>query len=218
MTRGGQAGRDGTWRVAGFVASALLHAVLLACLLHYAARDMPAYDQPPPLQVVLITPSRLDRDRETPRPVRRRVVARTSDALSIPPGSSLSSMSNITPSRPNGTAVADVGLEGAAPEAAAQGAGGLAASGREALRGLGGCNRPTFSRQERERCEAERWAGVAPATARLNLDPSGRFAKDPTPYLVRRPEKGCRLRMTGEADARGDDQNVRAGVTCVKRF
>lgn len=217
MTRGGQAGRGGTWRMAGFVASALLHAVLLAYLLHYAARDMPAYDQPPLLQVVLVTPSRSDGDRETNRPVRRRVATRI-DALPTPPRSSLSSLSNIAPSGPNGTAVADVGLEGAGPEVAAQGAGGLAANGREALRGLGGCNRPAFSRQECERCEAERWAGVAPATARLNLDPSGRFAKDPTPYLVRRPEKGCRLRMTGEADARGDDQNVRAGVTCVKRF
>jgi len=86
------------------------------------------------------------------------------------------------------------------------------------LRGLRNCDRPTFTRQERERCEAERWAGVAPVAPRLNLDPSGRYAKDPTPYLVRRPEKGCRARMTGEVDARGDDENVRAGVTCVKRF
>jgi hypothetical protein len=83
---------------------------------------------------------------------------------------------------------------------------------------LRNCDRPTFTRQERERCEAERWAGAAPGAARLNLDPSGRYAEDPTPYLTRRPEKGCRIRMTGEADARGDDGNVRAGVTCVKRF
>ena len=209
-------GRAGTWRVAAFVASAILHAVLLAYLLHYAARDMPAYDQPPPLQVVLITPP--DRDRETDRPVRRRVVARTSDARLIPPRSPLSSMSDIAPSGPNGTAVADVGSEGATPEGAAQGANGLAARGRETLRGLGGCGRPTLTRQERDRCEAERWASVAPVAPRLNLDPSGRYAKDPTPYLSRRPEKGCRLRMTGDADARGDDENVRAGITCVKRF
>jgi len=60
---------------------------------------------------------------------------------------------------------------------------------------------------------------VAPADPRLNLDPSGRYTKkNLEPYLSRPPEKGCRARLTGETDVRGDDENLRAGVTCVKRF
>jgi hypothetical protein len=91
-----------------------------------------------------------------------------------------------------------------------------AAQGRPALRGLRGCDLAT--REARERCEVERWSRAAPVAPRLNLDPSGRYAKDPEPFLLRRPKDGCRARMGGDVDARGDDSNVRAGVTCVVPF
>jgi hypothetical protein len=75
-----------------------------------------------------------------------------------------------------------------------------------------------MTRQERERCDAERWARVAPAAPRLNLDPAGRYARNLEPFLSRRPKDGCRARLAGDVDARGNDMNARAGVTCVVPF
>lgn len=117
----------------------------------------------------------------------------------------------MTPSSP-GEGVAPLASGGAPSQAD------LTAKGRQALRGLGGCDRVTMTREERERCEAERWARVGQASPRLNLDPSGRYAKNPEPFLLRRPKDGCRARMGGDVDAMGDDSNVRAGVTCVVPF
>jgi hypothetical protein len=94
----------------------------------------------------------------------------------------------------------------------------LAAGVRQALRRLRGCDRAQLTRDERERCEARRWVGPAPVAARLDLDPSRRYAENPEPFLSRRPTNGCRARATGDVDAMGDDGNARAGITCVKPF
>ena len=88
---------------------------------------------------------------------------------------------------------------------------------RRTLGGLAGCDRPELTREARERCEARRWSGGM-ATARLNLDPTGRFAKDPEPFLSKRPKKGCRVRVTGDADPMGESGNAVGGVTCVIPF
>jgi len=90
---------------------------------------------------------------------------------------------------------------------------------RPVLQGLrAGCDSVRLTRQEREDCEAKRWAGLEKAVPRLNLDPTGRYARNPEPFLSRKPEKGCRARLTGDVDGMGNDMNARAGVTCVKRF
>lgn len=87
------------------------------------------------------------------------------------------------------------------------------------LRGLRGCDGPDLTREERERCRTDLWARTAPTlTARLDLDPAGRFAGHAEPFLSRRPSNGCRLRATGDTDVMGDSQGVRAGLTCVLPF
>jgi len=89
---------------------------------------------------------------------------------------------------------------------------------RQALQGLAGCDSPRLTREDRERCDARRWARSGPAEPGLNLDASGRYAENPEPLLSRRPTKGCRARATGDVSPGGDDANVRAGFTCVVPF
>ena len=118
----------------------------------------------------------------------------------------------LAPSLPGGDA-APVAPSGAAPREDD-----VAARTRQALRRLRGCDQARLTREEREQCETERWARAAPVTARLNLDLSGRYAKDSTPFLLRRPTNGCRARLAGDVDAMGDDSNARAGILCVVPF
>jgi hypothetical protein len=179
---------------------------LFAVLVRYLAPP-PAYDEPPSIQVSLVPPVRPDRaHREAAAPARsedRDASAQTEPALPIQP---------LSPSLPSG------GAAPSTPGDAAPGEAELAANGRQALRGLRGCDLARLTRQERERCEAERWARVAPVTARLNLDPTGQYAKNPEPFLSRRPKDGCRARLAGDVDGMGNDMNARAGVTCVVPF
>jgi hypothetical protein len=209
----GERGRSkdgGALRTAAIMVSALFHAGLLALLVRYAVEGTPVYDEPPTLQATLVPPVRsgpAHRDRVHPPSLDDRdASAPVTPTLPIQP---------VAPSTPGGDIAP--GPSTASGEVPSGGAG-VVARERQALRGLGGCDRVELTRQEREDCEARRWAGVAPVTARLNLDLSGRYAKNPEPFLSRRPSKGCRVRLTGEDDARGDDMNARAGITCVKRF
>lgn len=194
-------------RTPALIASVVLHAALFALLARHVALDMSIHGQAPLLQVTLVSPPNPSwAQRQAARHARRGGPVPPEAALPFQPPSPLPSDLDAAPSPSSG-----VVPEGAASDAPSP-------VTRGTLRGLAGCDRPSLTRQERDRCEADRWAGVAPVAPRLNLDPSGRYAKDPTPYLSRRPEKGCRVRLTGEVDARGDDENMRAGVTCVKRF
>jgi hypothetical protein len=188
--------------LAVLLASAVFHAVLLIALVRYLPPP-PTYVEGPSLEVSLIAPPRPNRARRAvarrARPDDRGALIRTAPTPSIPSVSPSSSEGGATPPAPGGDAPGD----GATPR-------------RPVLRGLRGCDLAT--REERERCEAERWARAAPIAPRLNLDPSGRYAKNPEPFLLRRPKDGCRARMGGDVDVRGDDSNVRAGVTCVVPF
>ncbi len=92
-----------------------------------------------------------------------------------------------------------------------------------ALRGLVDCRPSMLDRlppEARERCE-QRLAGDpalrTAAAARLNLDPTGRFAKDDEPFLSRRPKKGCRIRAAGDIDPMGQ-HGAAGGITCVIPF
>jgi hypothetical protein len=204
--------RGGAVRTAALVASAVFHAVLLALLVRYATQETPVYDEPPTLQATLVPPDRpgpeAHRDRIGPRaPDSRDVLARTAPGLPVqavaPPV-----LGDVAPFTPGA----------ASPGAASPSEADVAARGRQALRGLGGCDRAALTLKEREDCEAQRWAGVAQVAKRLNLDPSGRYARNPEPFLSRRPSKGCRVRVAGDVDGMGNDMNARAGVTCVKPF
>ncbi|HZZ30541.1 MAG TPA: hypothetical protein VFE10_01000, partial [Phenylobacterium sp.] len=71
------------------------------------------------------------------------------------------------------------------------------------LRGLLGCAPavlPHLSPEERRLCEERLASGQVSggAFARLNLDPTGRYAKDPTPYLNRKPHDGCKVGAAGD--------------------
>ena len=197
MSRWRKSGGGGVLRLAAFLAAVVFHAILLFFLVRYLP-PAPTYGEPPSIQVSLVPPPRSGRAARDAAPTRspnRDALARAQPVLPIQP---------LAPLSPNG---------GVAP-----GEAGVAARGLQALRGLRGCDLARLTREERERCEIERWARVPPATTRLNLDPTGRYAKNPEPFLSRRPKDGCRARLTGDVDPMGNDMNARAGVTCVVPF
>lgn len=179
-------------RGVALLASALLHAALLAVLAHFLTRA-PSLQEPVVMQVVLAPPLREPPRAAAHRPAPARVGERPRRIAPPVPG----------PVAPRLAADGD-----AAPHGPAQ----------AALRGLASCARADLTREAREACEARAWARERPALARLNLDPTGRYAENPEPFLSRRPTKGCRARTTGDVDALGDSGNVRAGVTCVIPF
>lgn len=206
--------RSGAARTAAIALSVVFHLVLLALLVRYAARTTPAQVEPPTIQALLFPTARPDRDRRDrvrpaspgDRDARARAGRKALLAQALSPGEAAS----IAP----GVALPPTGMGAGAD---------VAAGAQPRLRGLGGCARPDLTRREREDCEARRWADAAPSSTaqadpHLNLDLTGRYAKNPEPFLSRRPSNGCRARLTGETDVRGDDQNYRAGVTCVKPF
>ena len=206
--------RGGGARTAAIALSVVFHLVLLALLVRYAARTTPAQLEPPTIQAMLFPSARQDVGRRA----RLRAASRGDhDAVDRTRRKAL-----LARALPLGE-VAPFAPGAALPPAEAGAGTGVAAGPAPALRGLGGCGRPDLSRREREDCEARRWADAAPsstaqANPRLNLDLTGRYAKNPEPFLSRRPSKGCRARLTGETDVRDDDQNYRAGITCVKPF
>ncbi|MEJ2816021.1 MULTISPECIES: hypothetical protein [unclassified Caulobacter] len=197
--------RAGGVRTAAIAVSAVFHGVLLVLLVRYASRTEPALVEPPVIQASLVPPASPGtprRDRARPSaPEDRAARARTRPepevqaAASPPPG-------DVAPFTMGDSRPEPAPAQGPAP----------------VLRGLGGCARADLTRREREDCEARRWADAAPANPRLNLDLTGRYAKNPEPFLSRRPSKGCRARLAGDVDGMGNDMNARAGITCVKPF
>jgi len=204
MAERGASGGIGARRAAMLGGSAALHAALLILLARYLAQT-PRYAETPVMQVSL-APAPPRPERVEP-PIARAAPAELRGpvgAVSAPPILSSPAMAGDTEALPSGA--------GGPSDGEAVG------EMRQALQALGGCERAGMTREDRERCEARRWSGPAPVMARLNLDPSGRYAKNLDPVLSRRPTKGCRLRATGDAGPFGDSQNARAGITCVKPF
>lgn len=94
----------------------------------------------------------------------------------------------------------------------------LPARARQALRAVASCDRPGLTRDEREKCNAQRWAQAESTSLRLDLDPAGHYAEDKAPVLSRRPTNGCRARVTGAEGAMGNSAGVAGGATCVVPF
>jgi hypothetical protein len=192
-------GRLGIRRPVAVVGSVIFHAALLVILARYLAQTT-QYAETPTIQVSLVpAPARPDEP----------------EIAEATPPDRPDRDAPMLPDRP-----APVTDGSVAPRFAGEVAPGAddAEAVRHALRRLEPCDRGRPGREARERCEARRWAGGPAVTARLNLDPSGRYAVDPEPFLSKRPTKGCRLRATGDVGPFGDDANAKAGFTCVKPF
>jgi hypothetical protein len=88
---------------------------------------------------------------------------------------------------------------------------------RRALRGLIGCRLADLSDAERQRCEDRLGALEDRRGPKLNLDVRGAFARDPDPYLARKPKDGCKVRAGGDADPAGE-QGAAIGIGCAWSF
>lgn len=79
-----------------------------------------------------------------------------------------------------------------------------------------------MTREEREKCNTQRWARSGPSLPRLDLDldldPNGRYVENKEPVLSRRPTNGCRARITGAVDPMGNSAGAAGGATCVIPF
>lgn len=92
---------------------------------------------------------------------------------------------------------------------------------RQALRGLLGCRHAALaglSPEERQRCQ-DRLGALAEqeASQKLNLDTRGVFARDPDPYLARKPKNGCKARAGGDVAPTGK-HGAALGVGCAWAF
>jgi len=190
---------QGRARTLAVAASIAFHVLVLAVLARFLVQ-VATYAEPPVVQVVLVSPHTSPPRPESARTERREAPRRTPLQLHAPVAA------------PPGVETLPLAPQAAPPPDALPGA------ARQALRGLAGCDNPRLTREERERCDARRWAKAAPADPKLNLDLTGRYAVNPEPFLSRRPTKGCRARATGDVDPMGDTGNARAGVTCVVPF
>lgn len=96
-----------------------------------------------------------------------------------------------------------------------------AAGVRQALRGLLGCRHATLaglSQEERERCQERLGAMVDQERGpKLDLDTRGAFARDPDPYLARKPKNGCKARAGGDVAPTGE-HGAALGVGCAWAF
>jgi len=194
-------------RFRGFalVVSAILHAIALGSLAQNIPKPLQAHAAAPPMHVTLVRPFGAAASREF-------MTSATADHQSPIPG-------RLSPSRLGPEEQVWVEGEQVGPSAERpDGRKALAARTLQALGKLRRCDREELSREERERCEAQMWAGVSPPAERPDLDPTGRFAVNSEPFLSRRPEEGCRLRITGDQDTMGDPGHTRGGFTCVGKF
>lgn len=92
--------------------------------------------------------------------------------------------------------------------------------GRPPLTGLTGCPSAGLDRlppEIRARC-LERLAGLGDKPVpRLNFDPSGRYARDATPYLARPPKNGCKP-VAAVKDEPTGRTSATIGIGCAWSF
>ena len=87
------------------------------------------------------------------------------------------------------------------------------------LLGLLRCRQATLDRlapEAREQC-LERLAVIDSPPPRVDLDLTGRYARDRTPYLARPPKNGCKL-VSGVADGVNGTVDGKMGVGCAFSF
>ncbi|ODT84757.1 hypothetical protein [Phenylobacterium sp. SCN 70-31] len=211
-----------TPRAGAALVSVGVHAVLAVVLArHLAAPSSAPVADPPAMRVSLIPPVWTDWRRAGGRPTSEGRAASERSASRRPAPDNANAPLRDPAARPEVDArEVDAPAVGAPDVSPRWTTGGESRAGGPSggLRGLRDCERAGLSRQAREACETSRWAGAQAAPARLNLDPAGRYAEPLEPFLSRRPTRGCRLRATGDADARGDSGHARAGFTCVVPF
>lgn len=183
-------------RAIAVAASVVCHLILLGLVTRYLV-SAATYPETPAVQVMLVRPP----GPTAPRPAE---IRRPRRALAAPERPTVAPAGVGTLASPRAPGVPE---PGSLPDGV-----------RQALRGLAGCDSPRLTREDRERCEARRWAADGRAGPKLNLDLNGRYAESTEPFLSRRPTKGCRVRAAGDVGPGGDDGNVRAGVTCVVPF
>lgn len=87
------------------------------------------------------------------------------------------------------------------------------------LRRLTGCRLAMLDQlapEARARC-LERLAVLARSEPRLNLDLTGRYARDQTPYLARPPKNGCKP-VAGVKNSVNGTVDAKVGVGCAFSF
>ena len=87
---------------------------------------------------------------------------------------------------------------------------------RSALRRGAGCEHADLlglTAAERQAC-LDRLAKAQGGGARLNFDLRGGYAKNPQPFLERRPKNGCKARAGGDTAPMGE-QGVASGIACA---
>jgi len=90
---------------------------------------------------------------------------------------------------------------------------------RNALRRGAGCEHADLlglSTVERQAC-LDRLAKAQAGAARLNFDLRGGYAKNPQPFVERRPKNGCKARAGGDKAPMGQE-GVAGGLTCAWSF
>jgi len=90
---------------------------------------------------------------------------------------------------------------------------------RNALRRGAGCEHADLlglTAAERQAC-LDQLAKAQAGAARLNFDLRGGYAKNPQPFLERRPKNGCKPRAGGDKAPMGQE-GVAGGLTCAWSF
>ncbi len=187
-------------RTAWIVATSVLAHVAVSAILFSHFGSTPSYAVAPVMSVELLTRSPAAKPPLAKAPRRRSPSLSASSARAVVP--------HRTPLAPS-----DV-----APSALASPAPGVQAT----LRGLLGCSEAALAhlpRAQREVCEQQlaRRQVADLGRAALNLDLGGSFAKDPQPYLERRPTHGCKARAGGDVAPLGEI-GVATGIACAKPF
>ena len=184
-------------------ASVVVH-VLVFLALFWKFGSVPTYAEPPVINVQL-TPWTQTLRRRPPPPKTATPPRAPTTTGPVPP---------TVLARP--AVAADANPVPQAPAPADPGAAGL----RNALRGLTGCDHAdmlSLSPAEREACLNRMAKGAEAGRQGLNLDMRGAYAKNPIPYLNRKPHNGCKVGAGGDTAPSGD-RGTAGGVKCAWSF
>ena len=193
--------KSSPWRWAAAIAfSTLVNSLVVGFF--WELRLKPVYDLAPPIVVQFMPPLTMQRLRsEAPR----RHPAR-SPPLAVRP-------SSIPTNGPNGPPLP---LAPSVPTVKAPDGTDLRNLSRT-LRGALGCNLANLTDAERAACGAKLAANRPLIPTPVNLDPHGRYASNPEPYLTRMPKNGCKVRAAGDVTVFGKE-GVAAGASCAHSF
>jgi hypothetical protein len=191
-----------TWRartrVFAIAASVVAHGVFFIALV-WRLGTTPERAEPPVMNVELAPPW------TRPEPPRERRVQRA--VAASPKSAPVRHRSAVAPEE-------EEELAGVPAPVVRGSAGGVQAALRGLMAGGGGVAQTP---EERRRCDARLAEGRGAAGPRLNLDVRGAFAEETTPYLARKPKKGCKVGAGGDVDPMGK-VGAAAGLNCAWAF